>query len=94
MDQDAVDLVLLGMQQNGAALPASVIHGLVTSFEYGRRFQSDTRDGAVTGLRLIFRVVTKRSLYRRERYRTLSHRRLTTGRAGDVPHMGLHAQNS
>ena len=42
MNQDAVDLVLLGMQQNRAALAASVIHGLVTGFENGRRFQGDT----------------------------------------------------
>jgi hypothetical protein len=38
MDQDAVDLVLLGMQQDRAALAAGVIHGMVTGFKDGRRF--------------------------------------------------------
>jgi hypothetical protein len=36
-----VNLVLLGMQQNRAALAADVIHGVVTRDKHGRRFQCD-----------------------------------------------------
>ena len=41
MDQDAVDLVLFGMQQNRAALAAGVVNGVVTGEEHGRRCQSN-----------------------------------------------------
>jgi hypothetical protein len=36
-----MNLVLLGMQQNGAALAARVIYGVIARDEDGRRFQSD-----------------------------------------------------
>ena len=43
MDQDAVNLVLLGVQQSRTALAAGVVHGVITGHEHGRRFQSDAR---------------------------------------------------
>jgi hypothetical protein len=41
VDQDAVDMVFHGMQQNHTALAAGVIHGRVTLLQHGWCFQRD-----------------------------------------------------
>jgi hypothetical protein len=42
VDQDPVNLALVGMQQDGAATAAGIIHRMFARREHGRRLQNDT----------------------------------------------------
>ena len=77
VEHQIVDLTVLCMQQNGTAISAGIIDRVIAGFENRR-----SADDGGNDLQADFAVRGHGSLpyCRRERYRTLSHRRLAHGR--------------
>jgi hypothetical protein len=76
-----VNLALVGMQQDGAATATGIIHRMLARSEHGRGLQDDAdcrRDDYFKGDTSARDVLPD---YRREHYRTLSHRRLAQSRS-------------
>src|SRR3981189_2289688 len=76
-EQDPANLALLGMQQDGAAMAAGIIHRMFAGHEHGRSVQDHADWRRVNDFEADLRsghdVLPD---CRRDHYRTLSHRRL------------------